>query len=85
MTDETGDGRLSSLPEKMSTDTDDYIYITAATEVEMSEIGEEAAFISEYTSSNEEQKSGKKRKRRKQNKKNRRKAKQNLGSNYETN
>lgn len=62
--DETGDGRLSTLQETMSTDTDDNIYITAATDVEMSEIEEEDAFISENNSSNEEQKSGKKKKKK---------------------
>lgn len=83
MKDRTGDGRLSILLEKMSTDTD----ITAATEGDISEVGEEDVFIkqSENTPSGEEQKSGKKRKRRKRNKGNKGKAKQNWAINYETN
>lgn len=83
MKDKTGDGRRPILPEKMSIDTD----ITAATEGDISEIGEEDVFIekSENTPSGEEQKSGKKRKRRKRNKGNKGKAKRNLGINYETN
>lgn len=83
MKDKTGDGRLPILPEKMSIDTD----ITAATEGDISEIGEEDVFIekSENTPSGEEQKSGKKRKRRKRNKGNKGKAKRKLGINYETN
>lgn len=81
MKDRTGDGRLSILLEKQSTDTD----ITAATEGDISEIGEEDEFIkkSGNTLSSEEQKSGKKRKRKKRNKGNKGKAKQNRD--YETN
>lgn len=66
MTDETGDGCLSTLPEKMSTDTDDNIYITAETEGDISENGEEDVFIkkSENTSSSKIQKSGRKKKKK---------------------
>lgn len=81
MKDKTGDGRLSTLPEKMSTDTD----FTAATEGDISEIGEEESFLkkSGNTPSSEEQKSGRKKKRKKRNKGNKGKAK--LKRDYETN
>lgn len=77
----TGYGRLSILPENISTDTD----ITAATEGDVSEIGEEDVFIkkSENIPSSEGKKSGRKRTRRKRNKGNKGKAKQNWD--YETN
>lgn len=81
MKDKTGDGRLSTLPEKMSTDTD----FTAATEGDISEIGEEESFLkkSGNTPSSEEQKSGRKRKRKKRNKGNKGKAK--LNRDYRSN